>query len=121
MDLNLGGTVALVNGASRGIAASTVERVLPLHESQLLAYRRLSSCRNGLLINFNTLSLTNGIKRRVLWRVHAVSIVALCRNSPADQSSSAVRRISTSRLPTWFAGPTTPSFSICSISLAARL
>jgi len=28
---------------------------------------------------------------------------------------------STSRLPTWFAWLTTPSFSICSISLAARL
>ncbi len=37
------------------------------------------------------------------------------------QSSSLSRRTSTSRLPTWFAGDTTPSFSICSISFAARL
>jgi hypothetical protein len=37
MDLNLGGKVALVNDASRGIGASAVERALPLHESQLLA------------------------------------------------------------------------------------
>jgi hypothetical protein len=39
----------------------------------------------------------------------------------SQSSSSITRRTSTSRLPTWFAGPTTPSFSICSISLAARL
>jgi GxxExxY protein len=37
-----------------------------LHEAQLLTYLRLSSCRVGLLINFNTVSLTDGIRRRVL-------------------------------------------------------
>jgi GxxExxY protein len=43
-----------------------VEQVSPLHEAQLLTYMRLSSCRIGLLINFNTVSLTDGIRRRVL-------------------------------------------------------
>jgi GxxExxY protein len=43
-----------------------IERMLPLHEAQLLTYLRLSTCRIGLLINFNTVSLTDGIKRRVL-------------------------------------------------------
>src|ERR1700733_7207053 len=43
-----------------------VEQVSPLHEAQLLTYMRLSSCRIGLLINFNTVSLANGIRRRVL-------------------------------------------------------
>ncbi len=43
-----------------------VERMLPLHEAQLLTYLRLSACRIGLLINFNTASLTDGIKRCVL-------------------------------------------------------
>jgi GxxExxY protein len=43
-----------------------VERTLPLHEAQLLTYLRLSPCRIGLLINFNTVSLTDGIKRCVL-------------------------------------------------------
>jgi hypothetical protein len=38
-----------------------------------------------------------------------------------QSSSSCVRRTSTSRLPTWFAAPTIPSFSICSINRAARL
>lgn len=44
----------------------SVEHVLPLHRSQLLTYLRLSPCRIGLLINFNTVSLADGIKRCVL-------------------------------------------------------
>jgi GxxExxY protein len=44
----------------------SVERILPLHEAQLLTYLRLSRCRVGLLLNFNTLSLKDGIRRRIL-------------------------------------------------------
>ena len=44
----------------------SVEHILPLHEAQLLTYLRLSGCRIGLLLNFNTLSLKDGIRRRVL-------------------------------------------------------
>ena len=44
----------------------SVEHILPLHEAQLLTYLRLSRCRIGLLLNFNTLSLKDGIRRRVL-------------------------------------------------------
>src|SRR5580698_4046289 len=44
----------------------SVERILPLHEAQLLTYLRLSRCRTGLLVNFNVVSLKNGIRRRAL-------------------------------------------------------
>ena len=44
----------------------SVERMLPLHQGQLLTYLRLSTCRIGLLINLNTISLTDGIKWCVL-------------------------------------------------------
>ncbi len=44
----------------------SVENILPLHEAQLLTYLRLSTCRIGLLIHFNTVSLTDGLKRCVL-------------------------------------------------------
>jgi GxxExxY protein len=44
----------------------SVERILPLHEAQLLTYLRLSCCHVGLLINFNAVSLTDGIKRCVV-------------------------------------------------------
>jgi GxxExxY protein len=44
----------------------SVEKILPLHKSQLLTYLRLTPCRIGLLLNFNTVMLKDGIKRRVL-------------------------------------------------------
>jgi GxxExxY protein len=44
----------------------SVERVAPLHEAQLLTYLGLSGCQVGLLINFNTVSLTDGPRRRLL-------------------------------------------------------
>ncbi len=44
----------------------SVPEILPLHEAQLLTYLRLSQCRIGLLLNFNSLSLKDGIRRRVL-------------------------------------------------------
>ncbi len=42
-----------------------VEGILPVHESQLLSYLKLSGRRLGLLINFNVVLLKNGIKRMV--------------------------------------------------------
>ena len=35
-------------------------------EAQLLTYMRFANCRIGLLINFNTISLTDGLRRCVL-------------------------------------------------------
>jgi GxxExxY protein len=43
-----------------------VEKILPVHEAQLLTYLKLSGKRVGLLINFNVPLLTQGIVRRVL-------------------------------------------------------
>ncbi len=43
-----------------------IERVLPVHEAQLLTYMRLAGKQVGLLINFNVPVLTQGITRRVL-------------------------------------------------------
>jgi GxxExxY protein len=44
----------------------TVEKLLPIHEAQLLTYLKLSGLRLGLLINFHVPLLRDGIKRRVL-------------------------------------------------------
>ena len=40
-----------------------VERILPIHEAQLLTYLRLSRLKWGLLLNFHTSVLKQGIRR----------------------------------------------------------
>ena len=44
----------------------TVERLMPIHEAQLLTYLKLSGMRIGLLLNFNTAVLKDGIRRLML-------------------------------------------------------
>lgn len=44
----------------------SVERFDPIFEAQILAYLRLSGKRRGLLINFNSRLLKDGVKRYVL-------------------------------------------------------
>jgi len=48
------------------IELKSVKELLPIHEAQLLTYMRLMNKKIGLLINFNVLKLTDGIKRLVL-------------------------------------------------------
>lgn len=45
------------------IEIKAVETLLPVHEAQLLTYLRLSDNRLGLLINFNSPLIKDGIKR----------------------------------------------------------
>ena len=47
------------------VELKTVERITDVHKAQLLTYLRLSKCRLGLLLNFNVISLKDGIKRVV--------------------------------------------------------
>jgi GxxExxY protein len=48
------------------VEIKAVERILPIHEAQMLTYLRLSGLRVGLLMNFNSLILKDGLKRFVL-------------------------------------------------------
>jgi len=48
------------------VEIKSVERVLGVHEAQLITYMRLTGKRVGLLINFNVPVLHRGITRRVL-------------------------------------------------------
>jgi GxxExxY protein len=45
------------------IELKAVENFLPLHQAQLLTYMRLTQCKTGLLINFNSKLLKDGIRR----------------------------------------------------------
>jgi GxxExxY protein len=53
------------------VEVKSVEALAPVHHAQALSYLKLSGKRLGLLINFNTLHLKDGIKRFVIgedWR-----------------------------------------------------
>ena len=48
------------------VELKTVEKLMPIHDAQLLSYLRLSKTHVGLLINFNVSLLKDGIKRLVV-------------------------------------------------------
>lgn len=45
------------------IEVKTVEELSDLHLAQLLTYLKLSDCKLGLIINFNSLLFKNGVRR----------------------------------------------------------
>jgi GxxExxY protein len=45
------------------IELKALEALLPIHEAQILTYLKHSNLRVGLLMNFNTTRLVNGIRR----------------------------------------------------------
>jgi GxxExxY protein len=47
------------------VELKVVERLLPVHEAQLLSYLKLSNRRLGMLLNFHVPVLRNGVKRVV--------------------------------------------------------
>ena len=48
------------------VELKSVERLLAIHQAQLLTYMKLTGASVGLLINFNVRCLREGIKRMVL-------------------------------------------------------
>src|SRR5215207_1071197 len=45
------------------VEVKSVEKILPVHEAQLLTYLKLTEVRVGLLLNFNTPVIRQGLKR----------------------------------------------------------
>lgn len=48
------------------VELKAIENLLPIHKAQLLTYLKLSKCRLGLLINFNSVLIKDGIQRLAL-------------------------------------------------------
>ena len=48
------------------VEIKAVERLLPIHEAQMLTYLRLSGLPIALLLNFNSVALKSGLRRFVL-------------------------------------------------------
>ena len=66
VDLGTGLRIDLLVEDSVIVELKSVERMIELHQSQLLSYLRLTGLRTGLLINFNVRHLRHGITRMVL-------------------------------------------------------
>ena len=64
--LNCGFRADLIVENKLLIELKAIERILPIHEAQLLTYMKLSKIGTGLILNFNTKVLKDGIKRIVL-------------------------------------------------------
>ena len=45
------------------VEAKAVEKLLPIHQAQLLSYMKLMDVPLGLLINFNEVRLVDGVRR----------------------------------------------------------
>ena len=48
------------------VEAKAVEKILPIHNAQLLSYMKLLNVPLGLLINFHEVKVTDGIRRLIL-------------------------------------------------------
>jgi GxxExxY protein len=66
LTLDAGYRIDLIVADEVIVEVKALEKLLPIHEAQLLTYLRLSGKRVGLLINFNVARLTEGVIRRVL-------------------------------------------------------
>jgi GxxExxY protein len=64
--LDCGYRIDLVVEGRVVVELKTVDRLLPIHDAQLLTYLRLAGIRTGLILNFNVPALREGIKRMVL-------------------------------------------------------
>jgi GxxExxY protein len=63
--IDAGYRVDLLVERSVVVEIKAVDRLIPVHEAQLLSYLRMLDLRLGLLINFNCRLLRDGIKRIV--------------------------------------------------------
>ncbi|HKG92292.1 MAG TPA: GxxExxY protein [Gemmatimonadaceae bacterium] len=63
--IDLGYRIDLLVDDAVVVELKAVTRLHPIHEAQLLSYLKLSGHRVGLLINFHSLHLRDGIRRMV--------------------------------------------------------
>ena len=64
--LDCGYRMDVVVGQALVLEVKSVEKLMPIHDAQMLTYLRLSGHRVGLPMNFNTAVLKDGLRRLVL-------------------------------------------------------
>jgi GxxExxY protein len=65
LTLNIGYRVDLFVDKKVIIEIKAAEKIMDIHLAQILTHLKLSKCKLGLLINFNTIFMKNGLKRVV--------------------------------------------------------
>ncbi len=48
------------------VELKAVDNLMPIHDAQVLTYLKLTGCKLGLLLNFNSTRMSNGVRRLVL-------------------------------------------------------
>lgn len=66
MELDCGFRVDFLVERLLVVELKAIEKILPIHEAQVLTYLKLLNLKLGLLLNFNVPILKQGIKRVVL-------------------------------------------------------
>ena len=66
MELDCGFRADLIIEEEIIVELKAVESILSIHEAQVLTYLKLTGKKLGLILNFNTNLLINGIKRLIL-------------------------------------------------------
>jgi GxxExxY protein len=64
--LDCGYRMDLVVASEIVLEVKAVDRLLPIHDAQILTYLKLSGHKIGLLMNFNSVTLKEGLRRLVL-------------------------------------------------------
>jgi len=64
--LEAGFRADIVIGDELLVEIKAVEKLMPVHEAQVLTYLKFGGFKKGLLINFNTKLLKDGVKRFVM-------------------------------------------------------
>ena len=64
--LDCGYRLDVLVGTEIVLEVKAVDRLLPIHDAQVLTYLRLSGHKVGLLMNFNAITLKEGLRRLVL-------------------------------------------------------
>jgi GxxExxY protein len=66
VSLDCGFRADLVVDSRMLVELKSVDHLLPIHAAQVLTYLKLTGLRVGLIINFNTSNLRQGVRRLVL-------------------------------------------------------
>jgi GxxExxY protein len=65
INIDVGYRIDMIVDDSIIIENKTVEKLMPIHEAQLLTYLKMRNCKLGFLLNWNVPRMKDGVKRMV--------------------------------------------------------